>query len=111
MRFVPPPRKSSSGHQRQSPFPTRRSSDLFGGLVVGEFLRVWKRLAEGEDVDCSRHNEVNEAFKFVAAGLGKGDCERSEEHTSELQSPVQLVCRLLLEKKKSSPVSRGRSGS
>src|SRR6266487_6069906 len=25
---------------------------------------------------------------------------RSEEHTSELQSPVQLVCRLLLEKKK-----------
>src|SRR5438876_6583752 len=28
------------------------------------------------------------------------DLERSEEHTSELQSPVQLVCRLLLEKKK-----------
>src|SRR5438876_5159201 len=26
--------------------------------------------------------------------------ERSEEHTSELQSPVHLVCRLLLEKKK-----------
>src|SRR5438876_7806012 len=26
-------------------------------------------------------------------------CDRSEEHTSELQSPVQLVCRLLLEKK------------
>src|SRR5690348_17978525 len=28
------------------------------------------------------------------------DFERSEEHTSELQSPVHLVCRLLLEKKK-----------
>src|SRR5690348_18000483 len=27
-------------------------------------------------------------------------CGRSEEHTSELQSPVHLVCRLLLEKKK-----------
>src|SRR5690348_18454183 len=27
---------------------------------------------------------------------------RSEEHTSELQSPVHLVCRLLLEKKKTS---------
>src|SRR5690348_17817299 len=26
--------------------------------------------------------------------------QRSEEHTSELQSPVHLVCRLLLEKKK-----------
>src|SRR5438876_6026443 len=29
---------------------------------------------------------------------------RSEEHTSELQSPVHLVCRLLLEKKKDNPV-------
>src|SRR5690348_17677957 len=29
-----------------------------------------------------------------------GLMERSEEHTSELQSPVHLVCRLLLEKKK-----------
>src|SRR5256885_5058284 len=29
-----------------------------------------------------------------------GKCERSEEHTSELQSPCNLVCRLLLEKKK-----------
>src|SRR2546426_8439369 len=33
--------------------------------------------------------------------------ERSEEHTSELQSPCNLVCRLLLEKKKT--VSRVRS--
>src|SRR5258708_14993677 len=29
-----------------------------------------------------------------------GDLRRSEEHTSELQSPDHLVCRLLLEKKK-----------
>src|SRR5438876_5036801 len=29
-----------------------------------------------------------------------GSWPRSEEHTSELQSPVHLVCRLLLEKKK-----------
>src|SRR4051794_41750651 len=31
---------------------------------------------------------------------------RSEEHTSELQSPVHLVCRLLLEKKKTTPARR-----
>src|SRR2546429_7293567 len=31
---------------------------------------------------------------------------RSEEHTSELQSRLHLVCRLLLEKKRSSPLSR-----
>src|SRR5258708_24373083 len=30
----------------------------------------------------------------------KANCLRSEEHTSELQSPDHLVCRLLLEKKK-----------
>src|SRR2546426_7438229 len=37
--------------------------------------------------------------------------DRSEEHTSELQSPCNLVCRLLLEKKKKitvAPVHRGR---
>src|SRR5690242_21514748 len=33
-------------------------------------------------------------------GLGHRGCVRSEEHTSELQSHVNLVCRLLLEKKK-----------
>src|SRR2546426_8347516 len=32
--------------------------------------------------------------------LDRGDAVRSEEHTSELQSPCNLVCRLLLEKKK-----------
>src|SRR5256885_12118055 len=31
---------------------------------------------------------------------GLSPCARSEEHTSELQSPCNLVCRLLLEKKK-----------
>src|SRR2546426_2819716 len=33
-------------------------------------------------------------------------CDRSEEHTSELQSPCNLVCRLLLEKKKKIAVLR-----
>src|SRR5579863_9182535 len=37
--------------------------------------------------------------------------EQSEEHTSELQSPVHLVCRLLLEKKKHHPCSHGRARS
>src|SRR5437762_4030605 len=38
-------------------------------------------------LDCSSHNYRRSA------------CRRSEEHTSELQSPMYLVCRLLLEKK------------
>src|SRR5437763_3071426 len=35
-----------------------------------------------------------------ARGAGTRPALRSEEHTSELQSPMYLVCRLLLEKKK-----------
>src|SRR5437879_8503213 len=35
-----------------------------------------------------------------AAQPGHGGAARSEEHTSELQSPMYLVCRILLEKKK-----------
>src|SRR5437867_8017306 len=36
----------------------------------------------------------------VRRGHGRQNISRSEEHTSELQSPYDLVCRLLLEKKK-----------
>src|ERR1022692_3936463 len=36
----------------------------------------------------------------VRVRISDGKCNRSEEHTSELQSPCNLVCRLLLEKKK-----------
>src|SRR5258708_26120978 len=48
--------------------------------------------------------------QVFGAGAGAG---RSEEHTSELQSPDHLVCRLLLEKKKkithtNTPCSPGR---
>src|SRR5205807_6023047 len=39
--------------------------------------------------------------------IGAGVAGRSEEHTSELQSPCNLVCRLLLEKKKNPPVAQG----
>src|SRR5258708_24924103 len=41
------------------------------------------------------------AYAEVApTGVAFSDFSRSEEHTSELQSPDHLVCRLLLEKKK-----------
>src|SRR2546422_4587184 len=51
--------------------------------------------------DAEHVNEVAErlrGFGFV----------RSEEHTSELQSRLHLVCRLLLEKKKKKPISSRR---
>src|SRR5688500_20119137 len=61
-------------------FPTRRSSDL------PRPARSWSKLAAPSRTSrtCARSKEST----------------RSEEHTSELQSPCNLVCRLLLEKKK-----------
>src|SRR2546430_10193838 len=49
-----------------------------------------------------REARLREVERLQAAGpCGDGDPEqRSEEHTSELQSQSNLVCRLLLEKKK-----------
>src|SRR2546426_3256305 len=41
----------------------------------------------------------NLSGKFIGE-VERGEKSRSEEHTSELQSPCNLVCRLLLEKKK-----------
>src|SRR5690348_17972139 len=40
------------------------------------------------------------AAALADAMARRAELDRSEEHTSELQSPVHLVCRLLLEKKK-----------
>src|SRR5260370_32188294 len=49
----------------------------------------------------SKNSRVRtEAQKGPAATMQAMDSARSEEHTSELQSHLNLVCRLLLEKKK-----------
>src|SRR2546425_6364798 len=52
--------------------------------------------AEGGDVDRNRVRHADRVGQLHLAATG----ERSEEHTSELQSLAYLVCRLLLEKKK-----------
>src|ERR1039457_2543344 len=59
---------------RSTPFPTRRSSDL--------------------DWFLENRKDLCEQISYMEQD------DRSEEHTSELQSPCNLVCRLLLEKKK-----------
>src|SRR2546426_3841768 len=73
----------------------RSVADLFHGLrLVGEF----------EQIEVSvRHHDVLRLTAHPSAHVDvsvSGPRPRSEEHTSELQSPCNLVCRLLLEKKK-----------
>src|SRR5258708_25516328 len=48
----------------------------------------------------STHDRFPVTFHTPASVHARCESRRSEEHTSELQSPDHLVCRLLLEKKK-----------
>src|SRR2546429_6686430 len=47
-------------------------------------------------------DSMTSMYRLAAARFSAGPPMRSEEHTSELQSRLHLVCRLLLEKKKNS---------
>src|SRR5258708_38286601 len=48
----------------------------------------------------NRNNTQQRVFTIINISRSSTNLSRSEEHTSELQSPDHLVCRLLLEKKK-----------
>src|SRR5437016_12513551 len=71
-------------HRDLHSFPTRRSSDL------------WQKWPDTGDLPLRYFIDVVERA-MQALGIAH---VRSEEHTSELQSLTNLVCRLLLEKKK-----------
>src|SRR5207244_11540068 len=68
---------------------------------LNDVSAVFRSTAEGETGHAHGHLEYLEAVGDPATGLPIGETKlnlkRSEEHTSELQSPDHLVCRLLLE--------------
>src|SRR5207248_3810659 len=78
--------------------------DLLGCLVIARLAKI---------LACASENEARSGKAYTVALWLAALCPftanytavplsevRSEEHTSELQSPYELVCRLLLEKKK-----------
>src|SRR5207249_6526508 len=98
-------------HRALHSFPTRRSSDLrcpssTGGDTnadsvlcsrPGDSAEAWLRPAQG---DLARSSGQPRTIRRGRAHAMHYWNSRSEEHTSELQSRFDLVCRLLLEKKK-----------
>src|SRR5690606_41828242 len=86
-------------------FPTRRSSDLddAAGIDLVDTASLGEQVdgpGGGADVVVDRQ-VAGRDFDDDCTGRGDDVGLRSEEHTSELQSRENLVCRLLLEKKKS----------
>src|SRR5699024_12751900 len=80
-------------------FPTRRSSDL-DIIVVLPAKAGEKRFKYEQKVKLVNPKITAEGKNVRGRGYTNYILNRSEEHTSELQSRFDLVCRLLLEKKK-----------
>src|SRR5207244_12116477 len=92
-------------------FPTRRSSDLavatsaikrWAGCrdvpsATGSCDRAWFGLANNCLSGKFNASKISWMKTLVILRLSSVQLPRSEEHTSELQSPDHLVCRLLLE--------------
>src|SRR5438046_3637880 len=99
-RRSPVDRKKDAWEGRLS---TRRT---FVGQLLNSVRRIRGHLAGWDDLAGSAGGGMNSMLEDVLAREGSAPAfedsrvDRSEEHTSELQSLTNLVCRLLLEKKK-----------
>src|SRR5436309_8617648 len=92
------------GPPRSTLFPTRRSSDL-GIEAEAAMLGQPMYMVAPEVVGFRLHGRLREGVTatdlvLTVTQMLRRKGVRSEEHTSELQSRENLVCRLLLEKKK-----------
>src|SRR2546429_3965545 len=77
---------STTSTRSRTSWPTRRAS--------------WASIRSRGWWTTSSRRRSDHALRLLAPGVRRLAPQRSEEHTSELQSRLHLVCRLLLEKKK-----------
>src|SRR5690606_40007129 len=104
LSLLSPSLPCSPAHRHLPSFPTRRSSDLGGHAEAGVPVGDADAFPDDADVGHQRDDEPGSDGDTVDR---RDDRLRSEEHTSELQSRENLVCRLLLEKKKSDTNAQG----
>src|SRR2546426_4546872 len=90
---TPPPVASSRGESAMRSTSSIRS-------VRAALLVAFAGATLGASVAAAKPTRPRASRLFASAGYLFQVNQRSEEHTSELQSPCNLVCRLLLEKKK-----------
>src|SRR5205807_4509157 len=103
--------KSSTTTSALRSSPTRRSSDLVQGPTdhppaerIEQHRQVSKLLQETDIsdvrdpqlIETGRHQAARQVRYHTPLVTRVGRHRRSEEHTSELQSPCNIVCRLLL---------------
>src|SRR5690242_21555641 len=94
--MIPPPPRS----------PLFPYTTLFRSRSSVRCVCSWRGLAASRPIGrCGARSSPEECA--VVANRRRGGSPRSEEHTSELQSHVNLVCRLLLEKKKKEQTYNG----
>src|SRR2546426_6339320 len=73
----------------------RAAAYIAAVLAIAAALFVWNLLSTR-----TAERSAGRQLEQGRLALASRNYQRSEEHTSELQSPCNLVCRLLLEKKK-----------
>src|SRR5439155_11312099 len=103
--------QSSLVHRALHSFPTRRSSDLPPAATSAPLQeRLPKKSSRKSTSSDGRTPRIRPIARPSSPEFECGPAPRrepgtrSEEHTSELQSRGHLVCRLLLEKKKTQPI-------
>src|SRR5690348_17754582 len=86
--------------------PPRSTLFPYTTLFRSNDLGIKRRTAIIREFQRVLHKNKSKTATLITSEAGKPYVEaRSEEHTSELQSPVHLVCRLLLEKKKKKKIN------
>src|SRR5207248_11000810 len=106
-RITPPPHPISAHHH--SP-PATATLSLHASLPIYGATKRQVAVMFAEErptllplpIEPFRYYQYGERTVHLDGRVGRSSANmtRSEEHTSELQSPYELVCRLLLEKKK-----------
>src|SRR3712207_8229903 len=100
------PSPTAPAYDRQPPQDVAAEQSVLGGMLLSkDAIADVVEVLHGNDFYRPAHQVI---YDCILDLYGRGEpadaitvaAERSEEHTSELQSRQYLVCRLLLEKKK-----------